>query len=326
MAGLGCFLACAISGVALSFEFDRAEIVPWVVGVGALGFFIASLYAMVPAQVAIAIDGKIVTPSWRRAITAERIAVGNWVLPGIGAATGLAVTIRGPGGTLRIGGEAHDGEGYTLGAPTRTIDCQLPKQDFEDLLAALGIARGPSGPLAVPLLRSTQSFGGIVRGMAPWLVTITVIGAFNLVVGAWGEAVLASPDGQLVIGAICGGVAIFGIGWMIVRGRRIRTPELELREEPDALVLHDMRGGSSRADWKAIAIEKLIHSVSSRAGTFSMPVLVLTMPDRKLRLGAWDTQLAWPGQPAKTWRAPTWIVGAAKWPKLLDALKRHGRL
>lgn len=329
-AGLGFFLVCAVSAVALSFELDRAEVVPWLAGIGAVGFFIASLYAMVPQQVTIAIAGKTVTPSWRTAIAAERIELGNWVLAGIGAATGLVVTVRGPGGTLRIGGEGHDGEGYPLGAPVTTVDCQLPKQDFEELVTALGIERGPSGPLAVPLIRHTQSFVGLVRGMAPWLVTISVLGVFGIVVGntAWGEAMLRSPDGQLVMVAVCGGVAVFGVGWMIVRGRRVRLPELELRDERDALIIHDTRRDTQeRAAWNTITVEKRTHSVSSRVGSYSMPVLVLTIPDRKpLRLGAWDTTLAWQGEPAKTWRAPTWIVGAAKWPKLLDLLKRRSRL
>jgi hypothetical protein len=124
-----------------------------------------------------------------------------------------------------------------------------------------------------------------------------------------------------------GVLAVIGLGWMIVRSRRVRTPDLELSFDDDALVIRDKRGAVQRAPWSAVTIEKLTHSVSSRMGTYSMPVLVLNVPDRKpLRLGAWDTQLAWPGQTMKTWRAPSWVVGSAQWPLFLDALKRNARL
>ncbi len=324
-AGLGVMLGFGALAVVLALA-DRTDLAPYVAGAGALAYFISTIAAMIPQQVTIEIAGKTVTPSWRGAIEVDRVELGYWVVPGIDAASGLAVTIRGKGGALRIGGDKHDGEGYELGAPTRTVDCHLRADELDALVQLLGITRGEPGPLAIPLIRSSQSIVGIARGMAPWLITITVLGVLGIVVGntAWGQDMLATPDGQLVMALVCGGVALFGVVWMIVRSRRVRGAELELREEDDALIVDDGKA-PQRVPWKSIAIEKLTYSVSSRMGTFSMPLLVLTIGDRKLRLGAWDTQLAWPGQPAKTWRAPHWLVGAAKWPKLLDLLKRHGR-
>lgn len=324
LAGLGFLVACGVLAAVLALE-GQAEIAPYVAGAGVLGYFVATIVAMIPQQVSLELAGRTLAPSWRGPLEVERVEVGPWVLAGIDAATGLAVTLRGRGGTLRIGGERHAGEGYRLGAPTRSVDCHLPPSAFDDLVGALGVVRGEPGPLAVPLVRSSQSFGGVVRTMAPWLVTITVIGTLGVVAG--NTQLVATFDGQLVLAAICGGIALAGMGWMVVRGRRVRMPELELRDEPDALVIDDLRGHAARIAWPEITVERLTHTVTSRIGSYAMPVLVLGLPGRKpLRLGAWDTQLAWPGQSAKTWRGPAWIVGAAKWPALLDALRRHGRL
>ncbi len=319
---------CVAIAAALALS-GSGEIAPYVAGAGALAYFVSAIVAMIPQAVTLEIVGTSVTPSWRRPIEVERVEVGAWVLAGVDAASGVVATMRGRGGALRIGGEKHAGDGYRLGAPSRSVDCQLPAQAFDELALLLGVARGEPGPLVVSLVRSSQSFAGVVRQMAPWLATIMLLGILGLVVGntAWGEQLMASPDGQLGMAIVSGGLALLGIGWMIVRGRRIRSPELELCEEPEVLVIRDRRGAAQRVPWREIAIEKQTHSVSSRVGTFSMPVLILTVPDRKpLRLGAWDTQLAWPGAPATTWRAPSWVVGSAQWPAFLDALKRHGRL
>lgn len=319
---------CVAIAAALALS-GSGEIAPYVAGAGALAYFVSAIVAMIPQAVTLEVAGTTVTPSWRRPIEVERVELGAWVLAGIDAASGVVATVRGRGGALRIGGEQHPGEGYQLGAASRAVDCQLPADAFDDLVALLGVSRGEPGPLVVPLVRSSQSIAGVLRQMWPWLATITLLGTSGLVVGntAWGAQLMASPDGQLGMAIGSGALALLGIGWMIVRSRRIRAPELELCEEDDALVIRDRRGSAQRVPWRAIAIEKRTHSVSSRVGTFAMPVLILTVPDRgPLRLGAWDTRLAWPGAPAKTWRAPSWVVGSALWPAFLAALQRHGRL
>ncbi len=328
LAGLGFMLLCGAIAAVVALD-GSAEIAPYIAGAGGLAYFIATIVAMIPQTVCLEIEGKTVTPSWRRPIEVERAEVGPWVVAGIDAASGLVVTVRGRGGSLRIGGQNHAGEGYQLGAPSRSVDCHLPKEAFDELTLLLGVSRGEAGPLVVPLVRSSQSFSGVVRQMWPWLATITLLGIMGLVIGntAWGERLMTTQEGTLGMAIASGGLAIVGIGWMILRARRVRVPELELCEEDDALVIRDRRGHAQRVPWTSIAIEKLTHSVSSRVGTFPMPVLILTVPDRKpLRLGAWDTQLAWPGTPVKTWRAPHWVVGSAQWPAFLDALERHGKL
>jgi hypothetical protein len=329
-AGVGFLLVCGLIAVALGMQ-GEGLVAPYIAGAGVLGYFVATIVAMIPQPVTLEIEGTTIRPSWRPEFKREQVVLSSLIAPGVDAAMGVAVEIRGRGGRIRIGGERHDGEGYEItGKPIRSVECQLPKEAFDDLLAAVGVERGPPGPLVVPLIRSTQSFVGIVRGMAPWLFTVTLLGVFGIVLGntGWGDRLIKSDDGQIVILIVCGALVIVGVGAMIIRGRRIRRPEFELRFERDALIVVETRRHNKpvRVPWEAVTIEKLAYSVSSRYGAFSMPLLVIGTPERKLRLGAWDTGLAWPGDPAKTWRAPHWLVGAAKWPKLVDALKRHNRM
>jgi hypothetical protein len=297
---------------------------------GAVGYFIATIVAMIPQSVTIAIDGQTVTPSFGPPIRMrDRPELSSWVVAGIDAAMGLAVTI-GERGQLRIGGNGHDGEGYELrGAPVRTVDCHLDKQQIEALLAALGIARGKAGPLAVPLVRNSQSFGHVVRSMLPWALTIAGFGVLAGILGDTeaGDRFSRSPEGRLAISLACGAIALISVVYMVIRVRRVKMPALELRFSDDALIVVTRRNGvERRVPWSRVAIEKLQHSVTSRVGTFTMPILVLDLGDGKpLRIGAWDTALAWPGEPAKSWRGPTWLVGAAKWPRFLAEMKRHGR-
>jgi hypothetical protein len=329
IAGLAFMLACGVAAAALALAHDAAAVAPYVAGAGVLAYLVATMVAMIPQSVTLAVDGRTVTPSWRPAIRVSEQQLSSWVVAGIDAAMGLALTIKGDRGSLRIGGTGHDGEGYELrGKPVRTIDCHLDKGELDALLAVLGIVRGDAGPLAVPLVRSSQSFGGMLRTMLPWILAIGVLGVVGVVVGNTeaGERFSSSPEGQLTMAVASGAIGVIGIAAMVIRGRRVKLPELELRFDDDALIVVTTRTAvETRIPWGAITIEKLRYSVTSRVGTFTMPVLVLGIGRKPLRIGAWDTTLAWPGESATTWRGPTWLVGAARWPRFLDALRRHGR-
>jgi hypothetical protein len=329
-AGLGFMLVCVAISVGLGASNEYVEMAPYVAGAGALAYFVATIVAMIPQAVTIEIKGTAVRPSWRPEITRERVVLSNLVAAGVDAAMGVAVEISGPGGRVRIGANGHDGEGYALGGkPLRSVDCHVDKGQLEALLRSLAIEKGPPGPLVIPLVRSGQSFGAIARGMGPILIAIAAMSLFGLVLAntRWGDELMKSETGRLVVPIVCTVLAIGAVVAMIVRRRRVRRPEVELRFDREALIIADPdRDRTTRVPWRDVTIEKLTYKVSSRVGTFSMPVLVVTVPERKLRIGAWDTALAWPGQPANTWRAPTWVVGAAIWPKLLDVLKRNSRL
>jgi len=321
LAGVGFLLACGAAAASLALH-DHGDLAPYVAGAGALAYLVTSVVAMVPHSVPLELAGKRLT-SWAGEIEIASVELASWVIAGVDAQTGVAVRVRGNGGGLWIGGEGHDGEGYTLRArPTRTVDCQLAKPDFDRLLAALGIEKGPPGPLVVPLVRNRQTVAGTLRAMVPLLIAMPVVSIVGVLVstttlGVWAE----TESGQLGLAIITVSLAVLAVGWMIVRGRRVRMPERELRFDDDALVV--AKGSeTTRTAWPDVTIEKLRYQVTSRTGTFAMPVLVLGT----LRLGAWDTALDWPGDAGKTWRGPTWLVGAVKWPKLLAALQRHGRL
>jgi hypothetical protein len=328
-AGLLFMVACGAGAVVAALG-DAPSLAPYIAGAGALGYFAATVAAMIPQSGTIAVDGDTVTASWRAPIRMrDRPELASWVVAGLDAAMGLVVTIRGDGGTLRIGGDKHDGEGYVLaGSPRRTVDCHVDKGELDALLAALGVVRGTPGPLIVPLVRNGQSLAGVVRNMWPLLLPIAAFGIAAVILGNTeaGERFAQSAEGRLTMAIASGAVAVIAIATMVIRSRRVRSPELELRFDDDALIVARAGGGETRVPWSAVTVEKLVHHSSSRYGTYAMPLLVLGLGDgRPLRIGTWDTTRAWPGTPAKTGRGPTWVVGTAKWPRFVDALARHGR-
>jgi len=345
VAGLGFLLACGAAALALALA-GHTDLAPYLVGAGALGYFVSTIAAVLPQRVTLDVDGRRIATSWRGAIDVAEVRVGSWVTPGIDAQMGTVLHLRGRGGTLRVGGEGLDGDGYERTAPpSRTVDCDLPAADLERLLAMFDVRPGPAGPLAIPLVRNAHNVGGVMRTMAAWFAVMGMFAIGGAVLGntELGERVMRSPDGQIAIAVTTGGLAVLAIVWMVVRGRRVRMPELELRFEDDALVIArsstiaspgfaGARNGLDRSaevidrlPWTGLAIERLRYQVAARTGRFEMPVLVLGGGSRPLRLGAWTTELAWDREvtAGSTRRGPTWVVGATKWRRLLDALAAH---
>jgi hypothetical protein len=323
LAGLAWLVACGgAAALALVIVTDAHSIALYFGGAGALGYFVSTIAAMVPQQVTLAVAAGEIVPSWRPEVRGTP-ELGSWVAAGIDAPMGLVLRV----GALRIGGDGHDGAGYDVrGAATRTVDCHLGRDDFEALCAAVGIRKGELGPVVVALVRSTQSAGGALRMMAPWLLAMVAVLALSIVAGP--SALVAGRTGQLALTIATAAIVVIGIAVMVLRSRRVRAPELELRVEPDALVLARPGGEPiSRTPWGAVTTERRRFTQTSRAGSYTMPLLVLTLEGHEpLRLGAWDTRLAWPDGPAKARRGPKWIAGAAIWPRLVDELRRHHRL
>jgi hypothetical protein len=321
LAGLAWLVACG-GAAALAIVSDTHSIAPYVGGAGALGYFVSMIAAMIPQQVTLAVAAGEIVPSWRPEVRGTP-ELGSWVAAGIDAPMGLVLRV----GVLRIGGDGHDGAGYDIrGAATRTVDCHVSRDDFEALCAAVGIRKGELGPVVVALVRSTQSAGGALRMMAPWLLAMVAVLVLSIVAGP--SALMAGRTGQLALTIAMAAIVVVGIAVMVLRSRRVRAPELELRVEPDALVLAKPGGEPiSRTPWSAVTTERRRFTQTSRAGSYTMPLLVLTLEGHEpLRLGAWDTRLAWPDEPDKAWRGPKWIAGAAMWPRLVDELRRHQRL
>jgi hypothetical protein len=320
-AGLAWLVVCG-GAAALAIASGAHTIAPYVGGAGALGFFVSTIAAMSPQQVTLAVAPGEIVPSWRPGVRGTP-ELGSWVAPGIDAPMGLVLRV----GALRIGGDGHDGAGYDIrGAATRTVDCHVGRDDFEALCAAVGVRKGALGPVVVALVRSSQSAGGVLRVMAPWLLVMVAVSALSIAAGP--SAVMATRTGQLALTLAMAAIVVVGIAVMMLRSRRVRAPELELRVEPDALVLARPGGELiSRTPWSAVTTERRRFTQTSRAGSYTMSLLVLTLAGHEpLRLGAWDTRLAWPDAPERAWRGPKWIAGAAMWPRLVDELRRHHRL
>src|SRR5688572_25042390 len=108
IAGLAFMLVCGAAAVALAVVYDAARLFPYVAGAGALTYFVAAVVAMIPQSVTLAVDGDTVTPSWRPAIRVRDRTLSAWVVAGIDAPMGLAVTLRGDRGTVRVGANGHD--------------------------------------------------------------------------------------------------------------------------------------------------------------------------------------------------------------------------
>ncbi|MEJ7598709.1 MAG: hypothetical protein WKG01_12440 [Kofleriaceae bacterium] len=322
LAGLAWMVACGVGAAVLALARDTHAVAPYLAGAGALGWFVSMIFAMVPQHVTLAVTTGEIVPSWR---APERGApvLGSWVVAGVDAPIGLVLRV----GALRVGGGGLDGAGYSVvGAATRTVDCQVGCDTFEAICAAVGIRKGDVGPLVVPLLRNSQSTSGLLRTMAPWLLTMAVV--FVLAIVAGQSNLLTTLHGQLVIVIATVLCIVVGITVMVVRSLRIRAPELELRVTPDALVLARFGGDPiSHTPWSAVGAVRRRFIQSSRAGRYTMPLLVLTIEGHEpLRLGAWDHRLAWTGEVEKTWRGPCWIVGSAVWPRLTEELAQHRRL
>jgi len=315
--GLAWLLACG-GAAALVIAAGASSIAPYLGGAAALGYFAATIAAIIPQQVTLAVAPGEIAPSWR-AVVRGTPELASWVATGVDAPMGLVLRV----GTLRIGGDGHDGAGYDVrGAASRTVDCQLGRDDFEALCAAVGIRKGERGPLVVALVRSSQTAAGALRTIAPWLITMGVVSSLSVVAGS--TSLMATRTGQLALTIAMAAIVVVGIAVMVVRGQRVRAPELELRVEPDALVLARPGGALiSRTPWRSVTTERRRFTQTSRAGSFTMPLLILTLDGHEpLRLGAWDTRLAWPDAPDKARRGPNWIAGAAVWPRLIDELRR----
>lgn len=318
-------LACG-AGAVVAIRRDTASVAPWIGAAAVVGFMLAALVAGVSERVTLEASAGTLTPSWRPAIRPSApIQLGTWVAPGLDTAIGVVIHVRGEGGMLRIGIEGHDGLGYDLrGPPVRSVDCRVATSELRGLAEALGIQRGESRApraLAVPLVRNARSFGNVMLALVPWFVTL----AAAITIGISGRDLLATRDGQLATTGVLVAITLGSIAVMVIRSRRIRRPSLELRIEPDALVLVRRDGREVlRAAWTEVSAQGWRYEPSSRTGSHAIPLLVLRVGQGAvLRLGAWDTRLAWPDDPERTWRGPSWLVGAPHWPHLVEALRTH---
>jgi hypothetical protein len=272
-------------------------------------------------------------PSWRRPLRLHgcRVTLGRWVVAGVDTACGLAVHIQGPDGRVRVGALAHAGDGYALGArPVRSVDCHLEIADFDALVAELGVARG-AGPeeLVIDVTRSSQSAGGLLRMMGPWMITIAVASAFGLTLGlsGLGERLARTRVGPWLMGGGTMLIVVTGLFFTVLRGARVRLPEYELRARDEGMTLSRAGAVVARVPWIEVAAVPKHHRITSRYSASTLPVIELRLGAAKpLVIAVWDPSQLWPfPTPSRFW-APRYLVGSPQWPRLVAALRARGRL
>ena len=303
---------------------------PWPAIGGAVAFYALMLVSMIPSRAWLELDGTLAKLSWRAPLRVAKTAVGRWVLGGVDTPTGALLVLIGDDGTrVRVGGRDHDGVGYPRDARARSIDLAIDLDDFDSLAGLLGVTRARTG-LEVELIASSQTARGIMRTMAPWilsLVTLCGLGAVLAMTSA-GDRLASSPDGAIVLGSITGAIALLGLIATVARSLRVKRPSWIVRVSDAGLAI--ARGDDAREDaraaWAAVRAEPRRYLVRSRGGTTTLPALVLAIGARELVIGAYDSGQGWPDDTPRVRRAPPWLAGGAQWAGLIAVLRERGAL
>ena len=182
----------------------------------------------------------------------------------------------------------------------------------------------------ISLVRNRQTGGGALAIMAPWLVTMAVVGGAGAALAASGvpTRLLGEPNGMYATAAITAALLIAGLVWTMRRASRTRPPELELRLDDAGLAVAPVGGGDpiARATWLAIIAVPQRYLVRGQM-RYSMPVLELTIGDHEpLRVAVWNQLAPWPDDAPRVRPPPRWLVGAPQWTRLVAALRAHHRL
>jgi hypothetical protein len=336
--GYGVLWLIAMGGVmAAVVEARGAAGAGWAVYIGlagAGGLVVSAVVAMIPRAATLALEGGAVRPSWRPGFTIDQQpTAGRLVLAGVDAPVGVVIHLDGGGAHLSVGCAGHPGTGFAITRdPVRAADFELGRADFARFIEQVQPAPATPGRIAIGLVLSSQSAGGVLRMMAPWLITMVVASAFGLVVGATGlaEQAMASKNGVFLIGGATMAIVLTGLAFTILRAQRVRKPGLELHLDQAGIAVVRLGKGApvevARAPWTGITAAAQRHRISGKGFSMILPVLALRIGELDLAAGAWDGQLAWPGEVAKARRSPRWLIGAPEWPLLVAALRQHGRL
>lgn len=246
--------------------------------------------------------------SWRaRPIRVDgEITFGRWTeIAPVHTDKGVVAFIPSDNGVLRIAGEDHDGSGYRLDEPaTAKFDVRLPRAAFDQLLEALGTSQDHRD---YPLIHLTPQ--GTLRMMAPWLLTIVVVGTIGIVMG----------NTKLGEGMIIAAIAA-GLLWTFVALRRPPKTKLALELRPDELVL-----AGTRVPWHSVSATPRTKVLRSRYATSRMAVLELKLGDqRPIRVGCFTREVPWLAR--RTYRRVRYLVGEPHWHNLVEALETHDRV
>lgn len=323
-AGIGVLVVTAGGCVVLVATLRaRAEVfLPWCAFSGLIAFWVLMVLAMRSRPASLEVEGRRLRVSWQdRPIDAEHVAAGRWVLSALDTPEGVLLEIRGGRRRVWIGGERHDARGYPNEArPRRSVDLALSADDLDRLARELDVPRAASGA-TIELVRSSQSAGGMLRTMGPWLATIVVVSAFGVTAGVTGVAERLPP---WMLGAITAALVIGGLGWTIVRSSIPRAPALVLRASERGVDVTE-RGETTTIPWGAVHGAARQHVVRAKGSTSTMPALELSLGDREVALAGWAATSSWGVVPTLR-RSPRWLAGASQFQALVDELHRRGRL
>ncbi|AUX27416.1 uncharacterized protein SOCEGT47_080050 [Sorangium cellulosum] len=251
-------------------------------------------------------------------------SLGLWRMPGTGVTLGTVLHLAGGKRPLRIGGRDHrPGAAHRLAAPpVESVDVALPAGAFEALLASVpSLATVPGhaahGPLRVSLMPNPSSLRGGLSAMAPWLLTMALVGVVSVALGALG--VLDSAAGRWVAMPLTLLIIVAGLVTTVVRSSRPR-PALELELDPRELRLHDPKTGRllAAAPLGAVSGTRGFSLFRMRSGTFTFAALVLRVPGHgDVTLGVHDTRFAWADAVPRL-PAPRYVVGPPDWNAVVE--------
>lgn len=228
-----------------------------------------------------------------------------------------------------VGGIDHDGHGYRLdGRATTRVDLSVDRNDFDRLLAAMRVSPDPSQLAAdavVDLTRNAQSPRSALRTLAPWLITILVIGGFGLSVGftSFGHQLEHDPHGTTVVGAVITVAIIAGLLWTFIAYHR-PSQSLALQLRSDELVLTRLGRGKviARAPWNRVTAIRRRKIHTSKYGRSYMDIVELRITGCKpLRIGVWVRSGSEWG--SRTYRGAHYAVGQPHWRRLINSLGAH---
>ncbi len=271
--------------------------------------------------------------SWlsRPTVIGGGVSFGRWVeVAPLHTMKGMIAFVPYGHRTVRIGGLDHDGLGYRLDVPSSTkCDFWLDRADFDRLLAHLDQRPDPvlAAEPVVDLIGNTQRPRGLLRMMAPWLITIAVLSGFGVFLGltGLGDQIEATPESRVILASVTVVVVLLGIVWTALAARGAPSDVVLLHLLPGEVVLTGppwRPGELARADWAAVSAAVHTKTIASRYGRSSMAVLELRIAQQKpLLIGAWTAKP--PKQATPTRHNARYMIGNAQWGTLLTALRRH---
>ncbi len=252
-----------------------------------------------------------------------RAEVRRWVLPSIGSRLGDALVVSGRQGTkeVKFTFVVTDGQSAPREAATSDrADFMLQAEVFRTLCSVLGALETQHSPEEPSeksfVLVPHRGFKSALSVMLPWLGTMGVVG----LIGVAGQPLLETSFGRtLIFGATLVAIAL-GLYFTFRRaGRPAR--EYLLRFTPTELALEDhgvtlLALRLSELNWHVEA-----YTFSSRVGSYTFPVVALSSPAGKLRVGVWDQRADFNTPGAPKGKAPQYLVGAPDFPSLLSQLR-----